>query len=60
MIGPLGADAYYCHAKESGSCDRRAGVCHCNTGYEGWIAAPVANLHGTGICATLNDPVPVQ
>ena len=35
MIGPLGANAYYCHAKEFGSCDRRAGVCHCNTGYEG-------------------------
>lgn len=35
MIGPLGANAYYCHTKEFGSCDRRAGVCHCNTGYEG-------------------------
>ena len=28
---------------------------------KGWIAAPVGQRTiGTGICATLNDPVPVQ
>lgn len=35
MIGPYVDGSYYCTAKEYGYCDRRSGICFCNTGYQG-------------------------
>ena len=42
MIGPLGANAYYCHAKEFGSCDVAPGM-PLQTGYEGVDCSTWAN-----------------
>lgn len=44
MVGPVN-DAYYCLGKEYGYCDRRTGVCHCNTGYEGVDCSQCTSTH---------------
>lgn len=35
MVGPFSDGSYYCTAREYGYCDRRFGMCFCNTGYQG-------------------------
>jgi len=45
MVGPLGDNRFYCHAKEYGSCDRRTGTCHCNIGYKGIDCSECGSTH---------------
>lgn len=45
MVGPFSDGNFYCTAREFGICDRRSGICICNTGYQGIDCSDCSDSH---------------